>query len=94
MGYIHPLLSFHENADSADLSSPTAHLSHELCIWLIRLVIREHGQLEIPLCFSSNTKRTQLPPLSAVCYGWEGGPRVFVVPLGMLRGVARGDTMQ
>lgn len=32
MGYIHPLLSFHENADSADLSSPTAHLSHELCI--------------------------------------------------------------
>ena len=91
-------------------SSPTAtpslsqHMfpSHELCIWLIRLIFMVYGQLDVPLCSSSKLKWTLLfflppsllPSLSAVCYGWEGGPWVFVVPLRMLHGVAQGNTMK
>lgn len=91
-----PLYSpFQETADGALLSSPSltpplsqhTFPSHELCIWLIRLVITVYGQLEIPLCSSWNIKWTfvfflpiSVPSLSAVCYGW-GGVACWAFPL-------------
>lgn len=94
-----PLSSpFQENADSADLISPSptpclsqhTFLPHELCMWLIRLVIRVYGQLEKPSVLVQTWNELSCRHCPLCVMDEREGPGYLLYPSGCCMALHRG----